>query len=130
MGKNNLNLGSMNNFIAGGELKLIELNQSAMKAMNDPFGKWQGKAKKRQVKKHKKHAHTEGNHEEKVEKALEVASEKPLNRRAEAIRQMHEHEVVERVVVERTYLQEAIILSEILGQPVCKRRNRRRSRNI
>lgn len=127
MGKNNLNLNAMNSFITGGELKLMELNQNMISTMNEPLTKWQGKSKKKQVKKHKPHGQSEVSQEATMP---QVESGKPLNRRAEAIRQMHEHDKPEPVEAAPTYWQEAIILSEIIGQPVCKRRNRRRSRNI
>lgn len=125
MAKNNLNFNAMSNLVTGGEIQLMEMNQKLLTGMNNMPVKFSKKSSTKKKKKHKKQESHDIDHggEEESKKARPV--EKCPRPAYEELPRSTAQELVE---VERTYWQEAMVLSELLGTPVCKRRNRRRSR--
>ncbi|MBC8579850.1 hypothetical protein [Zhenhengia yiwuensis] len=124
MAKNNLNFSAMSNLVTGGEIQLMEMNQKLLTGMNNMPVKFSKKSSAKKKKKHKKQGAHDIYHggEEESKKA------QPVEKRPRpAYEELPRNTAQEPVEVERTYWQEAMVLSELLGTPVCKRRNRRRS---
>ncbi|MBP3910823.1 MAG: hypothetical protein J6D39_04795 [Niameybacter sp.] len=124
MAKNNLNFNAMSNLVTGGEIQLMEMNQKLLTGMNNMPVKFSKKSSVKKKKKQKK----QGSHD--IDHGGEEASKKarPVEKcPRSAYEELPRSTAQEPVEVERTYWQEAMVLSELLGPPVCKRRNRRRS---
>lgn len=124
MAKNNLNFNAMNNLVTGGEIQLMEMNQKLLTGMNNMPVKFSKKSSVKKKKKQKKQrAHDIDYGGEEASKKAQPVEKCPRSAYEELPRSTVQEEPVE---VERTYWQEAMVLSELLGPPVCKRRNRRR----
>ena len=124
MAKNNLNFNAMSNLVTGGEIQLMEMNQKLLTGMNNMPVKFSKKSSVKKKKKQKKQgAHDIDHGGEEASKKAQPVEKCPRSAYEELPRSTVQEEPVE---VERTYWQEAMVLSELLGPPVCKRRNRRR----
>ena len=114
----------MSNLVTGGEIQLMEMNQKLLTGMNNMPVKFSKKSSAKKKKKQKKQgAHDIGHGGEEASKKAQPVEKCPRSAYEELPRSTVQEEPVE---VERTYWQEAMVLSELLGPPVCKRRNRRR----
>ena len=114
----------MSNLVTGGEIQLMEMNQKLLTGMNNMPVKFSKKSSVKKKKKQKKQgAHDIDHGGEEASKKAQPVEKCPRSAYEELPRSTVQEEPVE---VERTYWQEAMVLSELLGPPVCKRRNRRR----
>ena len=114
----------MSNLVTGGEIQLMEMNQKLLTGMNNmpvKFSKKSSVKKKKKQKKQESHDIDHGGEEESKKARPVEKCPRP------AYEELPRGTAQEPVEVERTYWQEAMVLSELLGTPVCKRRNRRRS---